>query len=124
MKNTIKLLCLSLLFISLMSAQKPSKPFMGGTYGVGDAEGTLPNAPCLRLMENHRFEYSNKENPKKPVSLSGKWEAKGNEITLSDLSGPSDISTHWTLVADGKCIKSHTKLLWTRLCLLEAGNNP
>lgn len=116
MKKIIASLLFSLIFTAGLLAQTKNKQ-TASSYGV---KGSEISTIKLDLYKDGSFDYINRSNPEKQVSLTGKYEKSGQKILLKADQANANFIDRWKISDDGEAIKSRKGLAWYRLCKLES----
>ncbi|HQW04835.1 MAG: hypothetical protein IPH05_10005 [Flavobacteriales bacterium] len=115
----ISMLGLGLLSMSFMPPGVPETPALStGIYSVCGCDPTSSTSPVISLTINvdNSFHYMNGTDPQKKVDIAGRWELKGNTVSLFTGTGYV-LLEKWTL--NKRCLRSKKGMTFTRLCHME-----
>lgn len=115
-KNRILFIVLAVAGVFAFRGNRPAE-LVTTTYGTCSC-AERPGDPVFRLTvkEDHTFRYVSTMDPKKPIDVTGKWEADGRKILLKDVPAGLSIHDQWKLEHQFPCITSRKGLEFSRLC--------
>jgi uncharacterized protein (DUF2147 family) len=114
MKQTIKLLVFTSVFVSLLSFTNLTDSIVG-TYGVTENN---PNKIELKLNADKTFTYKDFSNMEKQIDVTGNWELKNNTVLLKDYQSDFSFHNKWKIKNDGQIATARKGLTFYTLMKL------